>query len=42
MVQNHQFDAAGFWWDLERLRRLMAARDREGAIQHLKAMAGRY
>jgi FlaA1/EpsC-like NDP-sugar epimerase len=42
MVQNHQFDGEGFRRDLERLRGLVAARDREGAVQQLKAMAGRY
>jgi FlaA1/EpsC-like NDP-sugar epimerase len=42
MVQNHRFDAEGFRQDLERLRRLVAARDREGAVEQLKAIAGRY
>jgi FlaA1/EpsC-like NDP-sugar epimerase len=42
MVQNHRFDAEGFRRDLERLRRLVANRDRAGAVEHLKAMAGRY
>jgi len=42
MVQNHQFDAEGFRQDLERLRRLVGARDREGAVEQLKGMVGRY
>jgi FlaA1/EpsC-like NDP-sugar epimerase len=42
MVENHRFDAEGFRQDLERRRRLVADRDREGALEHLKAMAGRY
>lgn len=42
MVQNHQFDPEGFRRDFERLRHLVAARDREGAVAQLKAMAVRY
>jgi FlaA1/EpsC-like NDP-sugar epimerase len=42
MVQNHRFDPEGFREDLERLRRLVGARDREAAVEQLKAMAGRY
>jgi FlaA1/EpsC-like NDP-sugar epimerase len=42
MVQNHRFDAEGFRRDLERLRCLVADRDRAGAVEHLKGMAGRY
>jgi FlaA1/EpsC-like NDP-sugar epimerase len=42
MVRNHRFDAEGFRQDLERLRCLVAARDREGALQQLRTMAERY
>lgn len=42
MVRNHQFDSAGFRRDLEDLRRLVAARDRDGAVTQLRAMAARY
>lgn len=42
MVRNHGLDGAQFAQDLEVLRRLVAARDREGAVTQLKAMAGRY
>lgn len=42
MVRNHQFDPEGFRGDLEQLRYLVAARDREGAVQQLKVMAARY
>jgi FlaA1/EpsC-like NDP-sugar epimerase len=42
MVQNHRFDPAGFRQDLERLRGLVAARDRDAAVGQLKAMAGGY
>jgi hypothetical protein len=34
--------AEGFRQDLERLRCLVAAREREGAVEQLKRMAGRY
>ncbi|GIW50677.1 MAG: capsular polysaccharide biosynthesis protein CapD [Gemmatimonadales bacterium] len=42
MVRNHSFDAEGFSRDLERLRDLVVAREREGAAAHLRAMAARY
>ena len=42
MVQNHQFDSEGFRQDLERLRHLVGARDREGAVEQLGIMAARY
>ncbi len=42
MVRNHHFDAEAFRQDIETLRRLVAARDREGAVTQIKAMASRY
>ncbi len=42
LVQNQQFDPDGFRRDLERLRRLVAAWDRDGAVAQLRTMAGRY
>jgi FlaA1/EpsC-like NDP-sugar epimerase len=42
MVQHHRFDPAGFRQDLERLRGLVAARDRDAAVEQLKAMVGGY
>jgi len=42
IVQNHRFDSTAFRCDLEKLRPLIAARDREAAVAHLKSMACRY
>ena len=42
MVKNHHFDPQDFREDLEALRRLVAERDREKAVEHLRAMAVRY
>lgn len=42
MVQNNHFDPEGFQRDLDGLRRLVAKRDREGAVAQLQAMATRY
>ena len=42
MVQNHRLNAAAFQEDFETLRRLVIARDREGTVAQLKAMAARY
>ncbi len=42
MKQNHHFDPEVFRCDIEKLRLLMAARDREGAVAHLNNMAVRY
>lgn len=42
MVKNHHFGKEGFRQDIEALRRLVAARDRDGAVLQLKAMAVRY
>lgn len=42
MVWNHGFDRAEFAKHLEELRRLVAARDREGAVAQLQAIAARY
>ena len=42
MVRNHRFDVEAFRQDLETLRRLVTARDREGAVAQLQAMAARY
>jgi FlaA1/EpsC-like NDP-sugar epimerase len=42
MVRNHPVDPAAFQRDLEALRRLVAIRDREGAVVQLRAMAARY
>lgn len=41
MVRNHGLDVAQFAQDLETLRHLVAARDRDGAVALLRAMAGR-
>lgn len=40
MLRNHGFDAEGFRGQLEQLRALVAARDRAGAAEQLRAMAG--
>lgn len=42
MVWNHGFNRAPFAKDLEELRRLVGARDREGAVTQLHMMAARY
>jgi FlaA1/EpsC-like NDP-sugar epimerase len=42
MVRNHPVDPAAFQRDLGALRRLVAIRDREGAVVQLRAMAARY
>jgi len=42
MVWNQGFNRAQFAKDLEELRRLVGARDREGAVTQLQAMAARY
>ena len=42
MVQNHRLDAAAFQRDYEALKQMVLARDRDGAIAQLKAMASRY
>jgi len=42
LVQNHNFDRAGFQKDLQELRQLVAAWDRERAVELLRAMAARY
>jgi hypothetical protein len=42
MVQNYGLDRESFKKDLEALRRLVAVRDRDGAVALLQAMAGRY
>ena len=42
MVENHRLDAAAFRQDFEALRQLVVARDRDGAIAQLRAMASRY
>jgi len=42
MVKNHHFAVEAFRQDIEVLRRLVAARDREGAVTQIKAMASRY
>lgn len=41
-AQNHRLDTAAFQQDLESLRRLVLARDRDGAVAQLKAMCARY
>jgi len=46
MVQDSTFEVHGlkaqFEQDLEKLKRLVAVRDREGDVQQLKAMMGWY
>lgn len=42
MVWNQGFNRAPFAEDLEELRRLVAARDRKGAVSRLQAMTARY
>ncbi len=42
MAQNDQFDSERFRQDLQRLRDLVGARDRDAAAQWLKAMSARY
>lgn len=42
VVRNIHFDAAAFRKDLDVLRRLVEARDRERAVEHLKIMATTY
>ena len=42
IVQKHFFDPQGFRRDLEALRRLVALRDRNGAIAQLQGMTARY
>src|SRR5574341_874927 len=42
MVRNHRFDEEAFRRDLEALRRLVAAAERDGAVAQLRAMASRY
>jgi FlaA1/EpsC-like NDP-sugar epimerase len=42
MVANHKVDRMRFGADLAELRRLVDEHDREGAVTHLKVMAGRY
>ena len=42
MVQNHRLDVAAFQRDLDALKQLLFARDRDGAVAQLKAMAERY
>lgn len=42
MVWNQGFNRAQFAKDLEELRRLVGARDREGAVTQLQVMAARY
>ena len=40
MVRNHAFARAAFQRDLEALRALVLARNRDGAVRHLRRMAG--
>ena len=42
VARHRVFDRDGFWADLEALRGLVAARDQEGAVAQLRAMAERY
>ena len=42
MVRNHCFDEDAFRQDLEALRCLVGAREREGAVAQLRAIASRY
>jgi|GEM_PF-5918501 len=41
-VENHRLDAAAFQNDFAVLKRLVLARDRDGAVAQLRAMASRY
>ena len=40
VVRNHAFARAAFQRDLEALRALVLARDRDGAVRQLRRMAG--
>ena len=42
MVQNHRLDAVAFQKDFEALRKMVLARDRDGAVAQLRSMAARY
>ena len=42
ILKNHGFNGKAFSQDIEVLRRLVAARDREGAVTQLKTMASHY
>ena len=42
MVENHRLDPIAFRQDFAVLKRLLASRDRDQTVAHLKAMAARY
>lgn len=42
MVENHRLDAAAFRQDFDVLKQLLASRDRDKTVAHLKAMSSRY
>jgi len=42
MVQNHRLDPTAFRQDFDVLKQLLASRDRDQTVAHLKAMAARY
>lgn len=42
MVRNHSLNSVAFRRDLEELRRLVVARDREGTVEQLQSMSTRY
>jgi len=42
MVQNHRLDPTAFRQDFAVLKQLLASRDRDQTVSHLKAMASRY
>ncbi len=42
MVQNHRLDPTAFRQDFEALKYLVAARDHNKTVEHLKAMSFRY
>jgi len=42
MVENHRLDAAAFRQDFDVLKQLLASRDRDQIVAHLKAMSSRY
>lgn len=41
-VQNHCLDAAASQREYETLKQLVLARDRDGAVAHLRSMSSRY
>jgi len=42
MIENHRLDPTAFRQDFDVLKQLVASRDRDQTVAHLKAMSSRY